>query len=169
MARAGRWALGRHSFPRSGRAKAPCWAGCELQAELSFQRRPHSLARGPSLHLQSQKQRPSLSREPPAWFLQPEKLHVIRLSPPRVVSPSPGPAVGRSIHRGRGLGHGHLWGEGRVIIPPATSPEPKPKTKPTKAHPRHCEQIRWLSSHKHFTPQNYSNSHTLHPEITNLK
>lgn len=63
-----RWALGRRSFPCSGRAKAPCSAGCELQAELSFQRRPHSLARGPSLHLQSQKQRPSLSREPPVWF-----------------------------------------------------------------------------------------------------
>lgn len=77
-----RWALGRRSFPCSGRAKAPCSAGCELQAELSFQRRPRSLAHGPSLHLQSQKQRPSLCREPLSGFLQPEKLHVIRLSPP---------------------------------------------------------------------------------------
>lgn len=164
-----RWALGRNSFPCSGRAKARCLAGCKLQADLSFQRLPHSLARGPSLHLQSQKQWPSLSREPRVWFSVARKAPCDEVESPPIV-PFPGPAVGRSIHGAQGLGHRHLRGAGVSHYCNHHIARTKAQDKTNQGTSKtSSEQIRWLSRDRHVTLQNDLNSHTFHPEITNPK
>lgn len=103
-------------------------------------------------------------------FLQPGKLHVIRLSPPDSLP------ISRSFCREQEHPQG-LGIRARASLRGGESHYSTCRVARTKAQDKTNQgtsktlsvQIRWLSSHKHFTPQNYLNSHTLHPEITNLK
>lgn len=164
MARAGRWA-GVHFLAAAGpRPHARLAVNCRLSSASRGGHIPWLVAPASTFKARNSGQVFLVNHL--SGFLQPEKLHVIRLSLP----------ISRSFCRGQE----HPQGPGiraRASLRGGESHYSTCRVVQTKAQDKTNQgtsktlsvQIRWLSSHKQFTRQNYLNSHTLHPEIANLK
>lgn len=159
-------------------ARAGRWAGPRPRARLAVNCRPSSASRGghipwlvaPASTFKARNSGQVFLVNHLSGFLQPEKLHVIRLSPPgqsphlQVLLPWKEHPQGPGIRARASLGGGESHYSTCHVARTKAQDKTNQGTSKTLS-----VQIRWLSSHKHFTRQNYLNSHTLHPEITNLK